>query len=352
MKFKFGRSNMAITVYVPYDCENTCPFCTSKKEYAKTKMDFEAVKAALQQAIKIPGITDVVFTGGEPTADIHKLYELIEIAKHKNVYVNTTLPQKNFFGIQELCDDGDITGINISRHATSFSEDCKLFHNIVDDWAFKGISVPIKVNAVITDKTTIEDVKAIIDRWKDDSNVTVCFRRDFRKTTPETLHAMSGDNILDYLFDNYEFASHGFCDVCDTVKFVENIAFHRGLEKSSLKVGNTVIINDIIIFPDGFVAYDWDKKPISDLDGLIPTAASAKKAKKDAYFNEAAQDSSKPKKSDDSVVFTGSSCGVRQGCGLPTIHPTKIPSSGCGIGSSCGISYSSCRCGSFSGTCG
>lgn len=344
MKYKFGRSNMAITVYVPYDCENTCPFCTSKKEYAKTKMDFEAVKAALQKAIKIPGITDVVFTGGEPTADIRKLYELIKIAQYKNVYVNTTLPKKNFFGIQELCDEGVITGINISRHATSFTEDCKLFHNIVDDWAFEGISVPIKVNAVITDKTTINDVEEIIHRWKNNPNVTICFRRDFRKTTPETLHSMSGDEILDHLFENYEFESHGFCDVCDTVKFAEKIAFHRGLEKSSLKVGNTVIINDIIIFPDGFVAYDWDKKPISDLDGLMPEGPSSKMdIKKKEYFKEAAQASSKPKKTESPLVSTGSSCGVSHGCGLPTIHPTKIPCSSCGISyGSCGFGGSSC----------
>ena len=343
MKFKFGRSNMAITVYVPYDCENACPFCTSKKEYAKTKMDLEAVKSALQEAIKIPGITDVVFTGGEPTADIRKLYELIKIAQYKNVYVNTTLPRKNFFAVQELCDEGVITGINISRHATSFTEDCKLFHNIVDDWAFEGISVPIKVNAVLTDKTTTEDVAEIIHRWQSNPNVTVCFRRDFRKTTPETLHTMFGDEILDYLIDNYEFASHGFCDVCDTVKFTENIAFHRGLEKSSLQVGNTVIVNDIIIFPDGFVAYDWDKKPISDLDGLMGVSKPTKEeSKKAAYFEDIAKKASKPKKEVAPVVSAGSSCGISHGCGLPPVSTPKRTCSSCGVSFSCGFGSGSC----------
>ena len=50
--------------------------------------------------------------------------------------------------------------------------------------------------------------------------------------------------------------------------FEEKVAYHRGMEHSSFKIGNTVVVNDIIVFPDGFVAYDWDRKPISELDGF------------------------------------------------------------------------------------
>ena len=28
-----GRSNLSITVFVPWDCENKCPFCTTKSLY-------------------------------------------------------------------------------------------------------------------------------------------------------------------------------------------------------------------------------------------------------------------------------------------------------------------------------
>lgn len=32
-----GRSNLALTIQVPYDCPNTCPFCTAKAKYQKEK---------------------------------------------------------------------------------------------------------------------------------------------------------------------------------------------------------------------------------------------------------------------------------------------------------------------------
>ena len=290
-KWKVGRDNLAATIYVPYDCKNNCPFCTSKKEYSKLKLDEDAVREALKNLVKNPHIKEVVFTGGEPTANMSLLREMIEFVKKnstKQVYVNTTLPTENFFDAIGVFN-AYVDGVNISRHGTSFVEDCKLFRNIVDDWALKGILVPIKINTVLTDKTSLTDVSEVIDRWSDFDHVTVCFRRDFRKTTKETLHTMKGDPILDFLTANLEFEYHSFCDVCDTIKFSGNVAFHRGLEHSSFMIGNTVVVNDIIVFPDGFISYDWDRKPIEELDGFIkhhvvtPPATIPTTSKKPAY---------------------------------------------------------------------
>ena len=315
MKYKIGRNNLAATIYVPYDCQNNCPFCTSKKEYSCLKMDENAVVAALQKLVKNPNIKDIVFTGGEPTANIALLNKMVDIAKYKNVYINTTLPQKNFFGALEILNGGNVTGVNVSRHGISLEEDEKLFRSIVDDWAFNGINIPVKINVVLTEKNTVEDVQTCIDRWKDFKNVTVCFRRDFRKTTRETLHSLSGDKILDWLIDNYEFESHTFCDVCDTVSFVGRISFHRGLEHSSLKIGDTVIVNDIIVFPDGFVAYDWDRKPITELQGFMSSAKSIQSTRTNSK-----PISSKPHVPTSSTssysCFPGASCGSWSGhCG-------------------------------------
>ena len=33
MKYVVGRSNLSVTVFVPWDCEKHCPFCTSKEFY-------------------------------------------------------------------------------------------------------------------------------------------------------------------------------------------------------------------------------------------------------------------------------------------------------------------------------
>lgn len=320
MKYKIGRNNLAATIYVPYDCQNNCAFCTSKQEYSKCKMNKEAVIAALKKLVKNPHIKDIVFTGGEPTANISLLNEMVKIAQYKNVYINTTLPSNNFFGALEVFNDGDVKGVNISRHFPSFAQDSKAFHAIVDDWAIKGIDIPVKINVVLNEKTTVQDVEACIQRWSDFPNVTVCFRRDFRKTTMENLHTMSGDYILDYLVENYTYEGHSFCDVCDTVHFAERIAFHRGMEHSSFKVGNTVVVNDIIVFPDGFIAYDWDKKPITDLDGFLaepsttaPRRESARKPQPAVYDERVTRRDTSPH----------SSCGVS--------YP-----------SSCGVSYARC----------
>lgn len=33
MEYIKGRTNLSATIFVPYDCKNNCPFCTSKKDY-------------------------------------------------------------------------------------------------------------------------------------------------------------------------------------------------------------------------------------------------------------------------------------------------------------------------------
>ena len=319
MKYSIGRSNLAATIYVPYDCKNNCPFCTSKKEYSQLKMDEKAVKAALHKLVQNPEIKDIVFTGGEPTANPKLLQELVDTARCENVFINTTLPRENFFECLEIFNGGNVNGVNISRHTSDYSKDSKMFYNIAEDWLIKGIKVPVKINMVLTDKTTIAEVDAVIKRWRPYENVTVCFRRDFRKVTPENLHVLVGDPILDHLVDNYEYLGHTFCDVCDTVNFPK-ISFHRGLEKSSIRVGNNVVVNDIIVFPDGFVAYDWDRKPISDLDNFMPAPKSGMRP---------------PRHASNPTSYTGS-CG-RGGCGSMVSYSTpRYSSSGsCGRGGSC-----------------
>lgn len=80
-------------------------------------------------------ITDVVFSGGEPTANINKLTSLLDIVpKNKNVYINTTLLASTFDEFYELIKkEKKINGVNISRHSATCQEDCKLFHNIATD---------------------------------------------------------------------------------------------------------------------------------------------------------------------------------------------------------------------------
>ena len=38
MEYVAGRTNLACTIFVPYDCDNNCPFCTSKWMYRESGM--------------------------------------------------------------------------------------------------------------------------------------------------------------------------------------------------------------------------------------------------------------------------------------------------------------------------
>ena len=326
MKYLVGRNNLAATIYVPYDCQNNCPFCTSKKEYSRLKMDEEAVKDALKKLVRHPEIQDIVFTGGEPTANPRLLGELVHIAQGKNVFINTTLPRKNFHACLPIFNSGLVKGVNVSRHSSSFARDSKLFRDIVEDWNIDSIKVPVKVNAVLMDNTTTDEVEEIIQRWKPYKNVTLCFRRDFRKTNFSNLHPLYGDTILDYLSENYTFTGHTFCDVCDTVSFAERVTFHRGMEESSFEMGGRVIINDVIVFPDGYIAYDWDGKPIQYLDGFMNKVKPPKRT------------NSGNRKSSNSTVTAwapAGSCGLGGGCGRytpPVSYSSPVSYSTCGGG--------------------
>ena len=67
MNFIIGRNNLALTIFVPFDCSNNCYFCTSKAGYRTNPPNLRKVKEAIIDFFtnyRYP-ITDVVFTGGE-----------------------------------------------------------------------------------------------------------------------------------------------------------------------------------------------------------------------------------------------------------------------------------------------
>lgn len=328
MKYKIGRNNLAATIYVPYDCNNNCSFCTSKIEYKRHFPDVGRIVAALKSLVDNPLIQDIVFTGGEPLADMTILKMLIDITKNKgkNVFINTTFPRNNLDAFFSLLEEGNINGVNISRHGASYEEDSKFFYNIVPDWLMNRISVPIKINAVVTDVDSfMAKLPAIINRWNK-PNIRLCIRHDFRTTTFANLHTLVDDPILDYLTRNYLFESHTFCDVCDTVNFENGISYHRGMEHSSIKIGDTVIVNDIIVFPDGFVAYDWDRKPISDLEGFMDLGDFKTKTFEKIY-KETIQSSNLQSKNQNTEKITKGYVGEYLGCG----QYRRSVSLGCGV---------------------
>lgn len=329
MKYKIGRNNLAATIYVPYDCDNNCPFCTSKIEYRQHFPNVGRIVQALKSLVDNPLIQDIVFTGGEPLANMTILKMLVDITRNKgkNVFINTTFPKDSHNSLFYLLEEGNVSGINISRHESSYEQDSKLFYNIAPDWLISKISVPVKINAVVTNVDSfIAKLPAIINRWNK-PNIRLCIRHDFRTTTFTNLHTLTDDPILNYLIQNYSFESHTFCDVCDTVNFEEGISYHRGMEHSSIKMGDTVIVNDIIVFPDGFIAYDWDRKPISDLEGFMDLGDFMTKTFKEKHEKTIQSNNQNTEKITNGYVGEYLGCGQYRrceylGCGVYNYSPS------------------------------
>lgn len=329
MKYKIGRNNLAATIYVPYDCDNNCPFCTSKIEYRQHFPNIGRIVQALKSLVDNPLIQDIVFTGGEPLTNMTILKMLVDITRNKgkNVFINTTFPKDSHDSLFYLLEEGNVSGINISRHESSYEQDSKLFYNIAPDWLISKISVPVKINAVATNVDSfITKLPAIINRWNK-PNIRLCIRHDFRTTTFTNLHTLTDDPILNYLIQNYSFESHTFCDVCDTVNFEEGISYHRGMEHSSIKMGDTVIVNDIIVFPDGFIAYDWDRKPISDLEGFMDLGDFMTKTFKEKHEKTIQSNNQNTEKITNGYVGEYLGCGQYRrceylGCGVYNYSPS------------------------------
>lgn len=268
-----GRDNLSVTVYVPVDCSNACKFCTSKLEY-KNGVDVEAVKKQLRD-VRYSTIKEVVITGGEPTEDLNLLKELVKIVDNKDVYINTSLPERNAFDfIEYVNNENCIKGINISRHEISFEEDSKMLNKIASDIYIKFIKKSVKINVVLGDVHYNQDkIMNILDRWVDvdngKGNISVSFRADYRKMDTKSLFTVNPfeDENISIFTTIATYTERTYCTVCHTMKFkyTSNLSFtyHRGLESTSNIIGNnTLEVNDIIISPSGKMYHDWDKSEL------------------------------------------------------------------------------------------
>ena len=264
-KFVSGRNNLALTVMVPFDCPNNCPFCESKKEYATNRPNLNGVLNTMELFFKRNNtldIPEVVITGGEPMADIRALYAILnEIPSDKDVYINTTLIKRNFEAFVELVNNHpQIKGINVSRHCTTYEEDCKILHGIVADKEISRIKKSVRINCVIKDRKH-SFFRAVIARWEN-TGVELSFRENFNEMTEEELHNPYSHS-LPYVATVREYLGHTFCKVCDTTSFRSYrgmvIRYHKGLKNTFINLGNDKYeINDIIIRQDGSIFCDWD----------------------------------------------------------------------------------------------
>ena len=265
MIFSFGRDNLALTIFVPYDCRNKCPFCSSKETYRTHRPSMDNVKYQLKRVLTefdYP-IKDVVFTGGEPMADIDGLKELIDLVPSQyNIYINTTFTNRNideFVGFVNECSK--IKGINISRHSETHEQDCALLCDIATDDKIAMIQKPVRINCVVKN----QDISKVIERWNG-TGVHLYFRKDFNiEQDFVELHNPYDELTMKLIEGGFTFKSHTQCNVCDTTVFEKDgqiVAYHKGQKNSSIQIGEILEINDLIIDQTGAFTFDWGKNDL------------------------------------------------------------------------------------------
>lgn len=274
--FTIGRDDFGVTVYVPWNCTNNCKFCSSKQSYNEIKSDFEKVKKQLF-AIRNSIVEIVTFTGGEPSVNIEMLKELVSIVDNKVVFINTTLPKVNAEKFIDFVNKTDcVKSVSISRHCDSFEEDLNMLNRIADDETIRKIKKPVRINVVEFEEGsfTSERIERLVERWsrirKDNlESVILNLRCNYELQSKETLHEMEESPVINMLTEKFFYHHHTFCNVCDTCVFFKMgkdkkrefaIHYHRGLSKTSIKFGNIIEVNDLIITQDGNICYDWDNK--------------------------------------------------------------------------------------------
>ena len=89
--YKTREGGATVTVFVPYDCKNHCPFCINKEEYANTTdFSLEKICESIRLMDKITPRCDFVFTGGEPFANLEAFQVMLDAVPptHK-IYIST-----------------------------------------------------------------------------------------------------------------------------------------------------------------------------------------------------------------------------------------------------------------------
>lgn len=302
----YGRAEKTLTIFVPWDCDNSCKFCTTKHEYNKIHSEeivmknLENICTQLLFYISSGFFTHIVFTGGEPFNNLSGLNRIIKTIKtadptHKiNIYINTTLSFKD-----SKLDDvlkwilnnkNDINGISISRplgNGSFYKNENTILQTIefgmkhgLDAFSeIKKNRIPLfRLNAYVNGIETEVEIKKYLDRWTKKENSgkyffkEISFRSDYTITTPETLHSFNDKFFKTIIgMKSLEYLGSTQCLVCHTDLFKDTdreglVIYHRGIRTTSILFGKKLIINDFVMKQNGDVFWDWEGGVLTSVD--------------------------------------------------------------------------------------
>lgn len=266
--YKTREGGATVTVFVPYDCGNHCPFCINKGEYADTgSFDQDRIIESIKLMDEITPRCDFVFTGGEPFSDRRALQSMLDVLPDTHrIFINTTLPVFPGQSEQDIKDFAEknkakITCINVSRHLLKYVTETR-------DELLAELAVPTRVNCVLFDPYPAEKLPGYIERWLN-LKVPVQFRYDYTATTPENLYRVEDDKIFNDLSAIAGYTGLDGCRMRNGYHFDYKgleLTYHRTLPYSTIvekdpEDGVTyAILYDIIIKQNGDIHSDWDDR--------------------------------------------------------------------------------------------
>ena len=281
MKYITREGGATVTIFVPYDCNNHCPFCINKAEYADTsKFDINEIIKSIKIMDAITPYCDFVFTGGEPLANLEMLQMMLDVIPHTHkVFINTTLPAGGKYSEEDVArflntnyEQGNITGINVSRHLKKYVQECL-------DEIFNMIRFQTRINCVLYKSFEPKEIIDFVERFRKYTTY-IQFRRDYCITTLDNLYDEENDVILKCLKNSfryvgpfgqyrmrcaYEFDYDGYkITYHKTLPYSKLPALYKEGTKDEIPMADpelnlgTFVLYDIIIKQNGAIKDDWD----------------------------------------------------------------------------------------------
>lgn len=262
--YKTRAGGATVTVFVPYDCANNCPFCINKKEYADcSTFSLEAILHSIRTMDSITPECDFVFTGGEPLADLNALQQMLDaIPPTHKIYINTTFPVQPHCPAEEMLaftekNKDKITCMNISRHLVKYVEESP-------DEVIARIACPTRINCVLYKKYPAAKLVDYAERFLP-YRIPIQFRYDYTETTPENLYEEENDPILQDLKKYFTYMGLDGCHMRNGFHFLYkglHMTYHKTLPYSTItetdENGVTYdILYDILIKQNGEIHSDW-----------------------------------------------------------------------------------------------
>lgn len=262
--YKTREGGATVTVFVPYDCCNHCPFCINKQEYADTSsFSLEKICGSIRTLDAITPRCDFVFTGGEPLANLEALQTMLDlIPSGHRIFINTTLPVMKKYTEEQVVEflnrnKEKLTCVNVSRHLYKYVEEG-------NDEIFSRLEVPTRINCVLFGAHDPQRLLAFVRRFEK-YGVPIQFRSDYTKTTPENLYDESEDSILRDLRSILTPTALEGCRIRCNYEFLDGghvVSYHKTLPYSTItemdENGVTYdILYDVLIKQNGDIHSDW-----------------------------------------------------------------------------------------------